>query len=325
MNGAASGKARLVLSIALAASIIVAAIAAAGYLQLSSKLALKSEIAAEQGRQIQAQKVSIDAGKMEVEAKAVELAQVQSQVGVLSQELEKTRGELVQETSRGASLELEIDALNEQAAALQADISALQSKIQSDEKQIEQLTNMDVSSDRITVSHYGVGVDQNDRGVVFPIKVEIVKHGTGILSVDINNVQYEPGFQSAVRAAASAASAYSGESISDKDIVVRFAKSSTQGGDELVKVDGSSAGAIIAAMIVAGLSDRELDSSILVTGSIAEDGTVGPIGGLEEKVGAADDFGAKAMLVPESQVYDSDTLPVIGVADIDEVMVQLSG
>ena len=154
--------------------------------------------------------------------------------------------------------------------------------------------------------------------------MEIINSGTGILSVDINNVQYEPGFQSAVRAAAAAASQYSGESISDKDIVVRFAYEDSRFGGEPVNVDGSSAGAIIAAMIAAGLSDKQINSAILVTGSISEDGTVGRIGSLEEKIVAANTFGAEAILVPESQEVESDTLTVIGVSGIDEIIAQLT-
>jgi predicted S18 family serine protease len=178
--------------------------------------------------------------------------------------------------------------------------------------------------DRLIISHYGVGVDQNSQGTVFPIKVEIISAGSGILSVDIDNVQYEPGFQTAVRAAAAAAAEYSGKSISDKDIIVRFAYEDSKFGGEPVKVDGTSAGAVIAAMIAAGLAETEIDSTVLVTGSISEDGTIGRIGSLEEKIIAADTFGAETMLVPKSQEFESESLSVIGVSNIDELMEHLT-
>jgi PDZ domain-containing secreted protein len=95
-------------------------------------------------------------------------------------------------------------------------------------------------------------------------------------------------------------------------------------GGEPVKVDGTSAGAVIAAMMAAGLAEKEIKSTVLVTGSISEDGTVGRIGSLEEKIAAADTFGADTLLVPESQEFESDLMPVIGVSNIDELMEHLA-
>jgi ATP-dependent Lon protease len=88
----------------------------------------------------------------------------------------------------------------------------------------------------------------------------------------------------------------------------------------LVKVDGSSAGALIAGMIAAGLSDRDIDPSVLVTGTISQDGKIGRIGSLEEKTDAAATFGAKTVLVPKSQEFESEQVLVIGVSDIGELM-----
>ena len=335
LNGAPSGKIKLAISLALAASVITAAFLTYTYLDTSDKLAEKLQLASQQEQQIIQQTAAIEAQKSELESKTAELERVNAemervnlQMGSLSQELDETHDALQLESNNSEILEDEVDLLNEQAALLNVEISALQSKIKADELRIQELSRSatESGSGRVTVSQYGLGVDQNNHGMVYPIKVEIINSGTGALSVDINNVQYEPGFQAAVRAAAVAASQYSGKSIEDKDIIVRFAPEGPRIGNELVKMDGSSAGAIISAMIAAGLSDRKLDSSILVTGSIAEDGAVGRIGGLQEKLEAAEAFGAKAVLVPESQESESDnnTLSVIGVSNIDELMAQLT-
>ena len=308
---------------ALVGSVIVIVIALASYVDLSYRLAEKSELLDQQELHILEYGKTIDAQSAEINAKAAELAQVKNRINLLSQELADSEQKLQQESDNAAILEREMDALNEQASILQVEIVALQSKIQADEQRIEDLSRLNLGSTKTTVSHYGLGVDQNNQGMVFPIRVEIIHSGSGILSVDINNVQYEQGFQTAVRAAATVASQYSGEGISDKDIIVRFAPDGSRFGDSLVKVDGSSAGAIIAAMIVAGLSDSEINSSILVTGSVNEDGTIGRIGSLQEKLVAADAFDAEAMLVPASQEFESDTIPVIGVSDIHELMERL--
>jgi predicted ATP-dependent protease len=324
LNVTAARNAKVALLIALIGSAAVAVIAIVGYLDQSARLAETSDLVMKQDNEIAAQNAILDGQKAELEIKASELAQVQARTDALSEDLAEKEEALRQESIDAGILEAEIKSLNENTALLEAEVSALQSKIQLNELRIQELTGIDSASHRITVPYYGVGVDQNNQGTVFPIKVEIIEPGTGIISVDINNVQYEPGFQSAVRAAAAAASQYSGESISDKDIIVRFAYEDSRFGGELVKVDGSSAGAAIAAMIAAGLSDKEIKSSILVTGSIHEDGTVGRIGSLEEKVIAADTFGAEAMLVPESQEFESNRLAVIGVSDINEIMEHLT-
>lgn len=325
LNGSAARGSKILLSVAIAASVLVAGIAIIMYLDQTAKLGEQSKVMSQQEQEILTYQAAVASQQAEIETRSAELLEVQSQMQVLSAELEGKERDLQDELSKSGNLELEISSLENQAALLQTQIAALQSKIQLDEQRIAELSRLNSMTERTIVTHYGVGVDQNNQGTVFPIKVEIIKSGSGILSVDINNVQYEPGFQNAVRAAAIAASQYSDQSITDKDIIVRFAYEESQFGGEPVKVDGSSAGAIIAAMMAAGLSNEELNDSVLLTGSISEDGTVGRVGSLEAKVVAADTFGAEVMLVPESQEFDSDVMSVVGVSDIDEAMARLTG
>ena len=70
----------------------------------------------------------------------------------------------------------------------------------------------------------------------------------------------------------------------------------------LITIDGGSAAAPITAMIAAWLMDREIDSSVLVTGTIEPDGTVGDIRSLDKKADVTADFGAEAILVPKDRV-----------------------
>jgi predicted ATP-dependent protease len=324
LKGTASNRVAVAVSVALIAAIASAALMIVVYLDQSSELAEKSQLVLSLEQEILAARQSVEAQREELGAKNAELAQAQSRIAALSQELSAAVQSLQEESNNAILLEAEISTLSERTDLLHAESTALQSKIAADEKRIAELTRVSTSTDKITISHFGLGVDQNNEGIVFPIRVMIMESGSGILSVDINNVQYEPGFQAAVRAAAMAAAKYSGENLAGKDIIVRFSPDGSPVGGELVKVDGSSAGAVIAAMIAAGLSDTQLDNSILVTGSINEDGTVGRIGSLEEKLEAADGFGAKAVLVPESQQFESQSVQVIGVSDIDELMAHMS-
>jgi predicted ATP-dependent protease len=325
LNGTAAKKTGVAVTVGLVVSAAVAAIAIVGYIDQTSKLTEKSEIIIQQENEILSQQAIVGEQRAEIQAKTDEMARIQGEIGSLSAELDESELELQQESGRAMLLESEISQLQNEAALLQAEISALQSKIQLDEQRISELETRQIPvTDRVIISHYGVGVDQDNQGTVFPIRVEIVSPGTGVLSVDINNVQYEPGFQTAVRAAAAAAAGYSGESISDKDIIVRFAYEDSMFGGQPVKVDGTSAGAVIAAMMSAGLAEKQIKSTVMVTGSISEDGTVGRIGSLEEKLAAADIFGAETMLVPKSQEFESDAMQVIGVSNIDELMQQLT-
>jgi uncharacterized protein len=164
------------------------------------------------------------------------------------------------------------------------------------------------------VVYYSIGVDEDCIGVVFPVEVDILKSGDNRISLDVSNVQYTATFQETVRTAVDVASDYTGVRVSDKDIIVRPANKS----NSVVKVDGPSAGAAITALLVAGLQEKELDPDILVTGTIESDGTIGPVGGLQSKADAAEEFGARTLLVSSSQEF-AHSIDVEGVDNIDEL------
>jgi uncharacterized protein len=295
------------LSVVIAASLIVGALAVQ-IASMSSELASKNET-------IDQYLAAIDLQRQEVEAKTAQLAELNLEIAAKSQEVDSLGAEL---SAQGA----EMAGLQAQAQRLQAEIALLQSKIKSDEQYVASLSRqLEVtreSAKRVKMSHYSLAVINGESGIVFPIEVEIINSGTGTISVDVSNAQYEDAFQSAVRTAAAVASEYTGEPISDKDIIVRIIDD--QPDSELATIDGSSAGALITGMIAAGLTDRQVNDKVLVTGTINPNGTVGKVGSIVEKTEAAMDFGAVILLVPESQEFESGRIVVVGVLDIDEVM-----
>lgn len=263
---------------------------------------------AEKSLQADQQKQALDEYASLLEAQQNELAEVNTQlealgakVSSLSQELE-SQERLVSEKSA-------------QAAGLEQQISALQSEIQAKDKDLARITLENESGKRVHVAHYGLGVDENDNGIVFPIEVEIIGSGGGRISVNVNDVQFEATFQDAVRTAAAVASEYTGISVSDKDIIITLVNDS----DSLIRVDGPSAGAVLAAMITAGLEGKQLDPSVLVTGTIRSDGTIGRVGGLSGKADAADAFGAEKLLVPKGQEFQDGRIAIEGVADMKQL------
>ena len=95
-------------------------------------------------------------------------------------------------------------------------------------------------------------------------------------------------------------------------------------------VGGPSAGLAFTLGILDKLTPGSLTGGLKIatTGTMALDGTVGPIGGMPQKVAAARRNGVKLMLVPsselsEAQKYAGD-LPIVGVANLDEALEALT-
>lgn len=287
---------------------------------MSSELASKSQIIETQRTEIEQYVVAINAQKQEAETKEAQLEQLNLEVASKEQEIVAKSDEADNLNGLLSSQSIELEDLRTQADKLERELGLLQSKIESDEQYIVDLTRQLEETQENTnlkrMSHYGLAVEDG-KGVVFPIEVDIINGGSGAVSVDVSNAQYEAAFQSAVRTAATVASEYTGESISDKNIIVRLMDDHNT---DLVKIDGPSAGALITGMIAAGLTDSKINENVLVTGTIEPNGRVGTVGSVTDKTEAARDFGANILLVPESQEFESGSIVVVGVTDIDDIM-----
>ena len=73
-----------------------------------------------------------------------------------------------------------------------------------------------------------------------------------------------------------------------------------------ITIGGPSAGAAMTAAMVAALGGFQINHSVMLTGMINPDGTIGPVGGIKEKLEASAKVGAKVFLVPVGQtmVYE---------------------
>lgn len=92
-------------------------------------------------------------------------------------------------------------------------------------------------------------------------------------------------------------------------------------------VGGPSAGMIFSLAVIDKLSPGELNGGKIVagTGTIAEDGTVGPIGGIEHKVVAAEDEGVELFLAPadncaEALSANTDTIVIASVETLEDAI-----
>lgn len=96
---------------------------------------------------------------------------------------------------------------------------------------------------------------------------------------------------------------------------------------EANNVGGPSAGLMFTLSIIDLLSDGDLTKGHVVagTGTISLDGVVGGIGGVRQKVAAAEAFGAEYMLVPaddfdEALTAERDDIEIVAVATVDDAL-----
>ena len=68
--------------------------------------------------------------------------------------------------------------------------------------------------------------------------------------------------------------------------------------------DGPSAGAVMTVGFLALLKGDRIHRGIALTGTITKDGTIGPVGGIPDKIRAAVREGYRTILIPEGQRQD---------------------
>lgn len=201
-------------------------------------------------------------------------------------------------------------------------ITGLQTQLQIDDLLIESLGNkLGIAQKEIATltptikRYYAVAVRSNSGGLVIPFDVKLT-NGTGLVSVNIRNVDLLSGTQDSIRVAVAVAEMQTNTDLSNRDVTVSFVNEQP----EIVSLDGPSAGAVITATIIAAIENKTIDSKILATGAINIDGSLGPVGGVNEKAAAAASFGAKTFIVPYGEKVSSDTMEIIEAKNIAEVI-----
>ncbi len=96
---------------------------------------------------------------------------------------------------------------------------------------------------------------------------------------------------------------------------------------EGTRIGGPSAGLMVAITVYDLLAEEDLlrGRTVHGTGTLGADGTVGPVGGIPQKLQAANEAGADLVLVPQLQLDDAlagspEGLTVLGVATLDEAL-----
>lgn len=104
----------------------------------------------------------------------------------------------------------------------------------------------------------------------------------------------EVDMQASARLAAQIAGKVLGVDMSKYDVFIHVAS-------DAPTIGGPSAGGTMTVGIIAALKGWKLRDDVMMTGMINPDGSIGPVGGILEKAGAAHDAGMRIFLIPEGQ------------------------
>jgi predicted S18 family serine protease len=125
-------------------------------------------------------------------------------------------------------------------------------------------------------------------------------------------------FQDAANTAVFVARNRTGVDTSGSDILF-----SIEADKQISSVDGPSAGALMTLIAISALDNRKINPSVTLTGTIAEDGHIGAIGGALEKAQAAKENGLSLFLLPlDNQaltIYTEQTVNYGGFQLVEQV------
>jgi hypothetical protein len=202
----------------------------------------------------------------------------------------------------------------DQIDLLEGNVSKLKVDLQKTQNEIVSLTP-------VTRNYFVAAVKGDGGGAIIPLVIKVLPKGTGLLAVNIKNVELQSGAQESIRLAAAVASKLSNIGLSDKDIDISFVNELA----DLVSVDGPSAGGAITVAIYATLRQQSLSSSTLMTGTIQADGTIGQVGGVDKKAQAARTQGASRFLVPKGQSVTVSGIEVKEINTIQDAITNVVG
>ncbi|MHC1567344.1 MAG: S16 family serine protease [Candidatus Syntropharchaeia archaeon] len=139
-----------------------------------------------------------------------------------------------------------------------------------------------------------VAVDNHDKGVVGSLSIEI-KSGSGRTLVDTTHVLTGFYTQDSEKTAVKVVEDRYGFDFSKYDVIFTIRSPGA------AMVDGPSAGAAMTVALVAAIEGKEVPDEFAMTGTIQEDGSIGPVGGIFAKAEAAAKSGVTLFLIPKGQ------------------------
>ena len=133
-------------------------------------------------------------------------------------------------------------------------------------------------------------VDDVGKGVVTLVDVH-TKPGSGRTLANIDKIFFFVDTQSSINTARFVAENMTGINLSLYDIIYTITANASV-------IEGPSAGAALTITTIAALQNKTINSSVMITGTINLDGTIGMVGQVGEKAKAAKAANATLFLVP---------------------------
>ncbi len=143
----------------------------------------------------------------------------------------------------------------------------------------------------------------DNSGILGKVNVELTS-GDGKILVNTNPF-LEPDIQYSVNIAAEVAQRIAIQKIGNRNLIYTFDI------EQANVLGGHSAGAAMTMATLSAFLGKELRDDVVITGTIREDGVIGPIGGLIEKAQAAAENNKNIFLIPKGQskltYYEKET------------------
>ncbi|MEM5829321.1 MAG: S16 family serine protease [Candidatus Aenigmatarchaeota archaeon] len=136
-------------------------------------------------------------------------------------------------------------------------------------------------------------IDENGNGVLTILIVEAVP-GKGRVLTDIDHLIFFIDTQNSIQIAKAVAQNITGIDTSKVDLIYQIETNASA-------IGGPSAGAALTIATIAALENKTLNEKVGITGTINLDGSIGPVGGIEEKAKASKEAGIEIFLVPKGQ------------------------
>ena len=251
------------------------------------------------------QKKTIGSQNTELEKRAVYINLLLNNVTTLTSTITTKEAVINNLKTQLGQTESQIKSLETQLTSTKSELSSAQSRVQS-------LTP-------ITKGYFVAAVSGNGSGAIVPMEVKF-QGGTGKQSIDLVGVTVTSTTQGSITNAAIVASQVTGVSLASSDIIVSFNGNPSNP----ISIDGPSAGAAMTVTMIAAIKNKNMNSNVLITGTIGVDGSVGQIGGQEAKAQGAKAHGATKFLVPVGQGnFTVPGLEVVEVANINQVVSQV--
>jgi uncharacterized protein len=144
-------------------------------------------------------------------------------------------------------------------------------------------------------------LDDKGRGVATKLKVQVMP-GSGRVLINIENLLFWIDTQNSIQIAKAVAQNITKVDLSSVDLFYTIEANASI-------IEGPSAGAAITIATIAALENKSIKESVMITGSINPDGSIGQVGGILAKAKASKDVGASLFLVPKGQGTQVNYIP----------------